>query len=532
MKSFKEEQRMVMKKTGIIIIITLLVLGGLALAKENGNYKANGPKGFVKATGFVADNQPTNDRQDDQNHDRGMNLIAAAAKQKTKVAKAIKNLNNFRKRVITPATIRKLEGDFQAAKSRFMIAVNAHSQRKNQWIIARDRYNRACRDKDSAECQKLLNESIDRARQYLENSANMAITYLQQVKDKVDSTDSIPHDQVAEIDSDINDYISQLNDVLADLEKADTKDEIKADAKKIDSIWTSARYRVRSYAAYMLGSKVMSLSFRSDTLSDRLDCYLSEIEDQGKDITSLQDKVDEFNSRIEDARNYWNETEQLYEDLRILMKSKDKDLRQIREKSDELKDKVTEAHDSLNQAQKLLTQIFREIRSYDVNVASCNGVDYGHECENDSDCGSDETCQSYKCVANGHECENDSDCGTGEACESFKCVANNVNSYDDCIDSCKDVKSTCLEGDEYANEESQATFCNDQYDTCADICADAANKVCNDTYDSCADNCSDDKAACLDGNDYANEESQATFCDDQYVTCGDVCSFARDDCLV
>ncbi len=503
-----------MKKTFAILILGLFVLGGLALAKENGNTGNNNVKnsdanGFVKSTSRAVADPPDNGRNDAQNLNRGMNVIATAAKEKTRVINTIHKLENFRKRVLTPANIKKMEDNFQAAKNRFMNAVNNHSQRKSQWILARDRYNKACRNNaDSVECQKLLNDSIDRARQYLENSANLAISYLEQVKDKVDSTDSISDDRAAEIDSDIDKYINQLNDVLDDLNNADTKDEIKADAKKIDDIWKNARFRVRSYAAYMLGSKVMSLSLRSDNLADRLDCYLSEIKDQGNDIGNLQDKVDEFNSEISDSRTAWDEADQLYEEMRVLMKADDRDTQAIRNKADEIKDKVAEAHDSLRKAQALLTQIFREIRSYKVNIASCNGV------------------------ANGNACDNDNDCSANQVCNSGSCKAAEVNDYKYCIDTCKDDKSSCLEGDDYANEESQAGFCKDEYNSCADSCADAANMVCNDAYDDCAGNCSDGKETCLHGDDYANEESQADFCIDEYDDCIGVCTDDKENCIV
>jgi len=282
----------------------------------------------------------------------------------------------YRKRVLVQKTVRRWEEQFNNAKERFQKAKQAHAEKTRRWNEAKKNLKDACEDPESDTCKEAEEQAISDAKEFLINNVNLIIDHLDQIKSKVLASDKIDEDRAQEITDDIDNKISALNDTLTDIDNAQTKEEVKDTAKEVNNIWKKSMFKFQAYAAHVLNSRVSFIIKKSERLEDRLYCLSDQIEGN---TTDLSDNIEEFSSKIASTKEDYEKAKELYNEIRELRTEDEKDREAIEEKTKEMVELTKSANEKLKSANKQLVEIFKELRTENVDMSQCRESDEVYE---------------------------------------------------------------------------------------------------------------------------------------------------------
>jgi hypothetical protein len=291
--------------------------------------------------------------------------------------KKVKMTDIYRKREISQDDIKFWQKEFADAKERFRNATNREQDIKNKWLLKKDQWKLKCASVNSTECQELEAQAIENAKEFLNTSITKAIEHLNQIKSKVASSDSLTQEQVNEMNTYIDLRIDELEKIQDDVDKADTREEVKSAAQDLGRSWMKVRWQAVAFIAHITNTRVDVIIHKSEKLEDRLDCALQQMKDAGNDTAAIDSKIDAFSEKVADARDDWKKAKDLYAEIRALAKNNTNGTNNdaVKAKAEEMKTMVQSAHDKLQEAHTLLTEIYREIRASGVDVGSCKDPD-------------------------------------------------------------------------------------------------------------------------------------------------------------
>jgi hypothetical protein len=286
--------------------------------------------------------------------------------------RTINSSDLYRNRNLTQERLAHWEEQFQKAKERFDDAQQKQQERRDSWLQKKQEWEQKCNDTNSTECAQLQAETIERAKEYLNNSVTMAIQHLEQVKSRAEESDSLSEDQLTEMSDYIDERLSNLQAIQDDIPDAETKGDVKALAQRLEAEWRIVRYKAVAFAAHIMNTRVDIIIRKSEKIEERLNCALQQMEDAGNDTSALDAKVDEFSAKVQSAKDEWRQARDLYAEIRNMS---DDDRNATKEKSEELKAHVTSAHDDLLEAHGILNEIHKEIRASGIDISACSVED-------------------------------------------------------------------------------------------------------------------------------------------------------------
>jgi hypothetical protein len=291
--------------------------------------------------------------------------------------KKVKAADMYKKREIKADVLKGWQNLFQKAQERFQNATENEKIHRAGWMDAKSAWKQKCNDTNSTECQELEQQAIENAKIYLNTSATAMISHLEQIKATVQESDIISDDEVTEIVESIDAQIESLNSVIDDIEAADTKEEVKAAAKELDGIWRATRWNAVAYVAHVMNTRVDTIIKKSEKLEERMDCVIAQMDNQSIDTSAIEDKLNNFSEKVQDAKDDWKKAKDLYTEIRALAitNKNGSNNDNIKEKAEEMKTLVDSAHGKLKEANKLIVEIAREAKESGANISSCNARD-------------------------------------------------------------------------------------------------------------------------------------------------------------
>ncbi|MBD3203193.1 hypothetical protein GF327_02785 [Candidatus Woesearchaeota archaeon] len=290
-------------------------------------------------------------------------LLALSRKQRENIINKninqIKNqLNKYELKKINAKEFYKLreiaENKIQFAKKRYMEAKKNYIKAKKNYLDSKQAFNKAIKSGDDESAKTY-------AKEFLTELSDMIIKSLEKIKYNIESNDDINNEDAEEMINDIDDMIESIEQAKKDLESAETKEEIKKAGKKITDSWKRIKYRAKFHAGIIINSKVMDVLKRSERLEIKLEKTLARLEEQGYDVTGVDDLVDEFSEKLLKAETKFNQGKEKFQAAKNLTikNSSDKEINELIQEGNEL---VQKAHVLLREAHKILIEIIRTIK--------------------------------------------------------------------------------------------------------------------------------------------------------------------------
>jgi hypothetical protein len=259
----------------------------------------------------------------------------------------------FRQRVVENA---------EAARNRFEALKNRHDEIKDDLKEERSAWQETV--KSGSE-----DEQVEAGKKYFDKTAELIINNLEKIKSKVQESDDLTEEEVAEIVADIDEKIAEIEEAKEDMEAASTKQELKAAASEIVQRWKDMEHKVKLHLEYLGRAKVMDVMKRSEYLERRVENALVRLEEQGYDTSEIDALLGQFSEKVDGAREQFKEGNELLIKARNMAKANESK-EQVKAAVEDGKELIKGAHEMLVDAHEISKEILAKIREMTGSIES------------------------------------------------------------------------------------------------------------------------------------------------------------------
>lgn len=283
-------------------------------------------------------------------------------KEKAKEYKSFKEKNGKRME-IAKEKLERAKEMFAEAKEKYNKAKENLEKSKEKFENAKSLYRACNTNATSEECVKAKEDVKESWREKLLSTADIIIEHFQKLKSKTESNDRLNEEEQNKTIVWIDAKIAEANTIKAEIENAQTKDELVAAAKKLQSLWENSKVKAKGYAGRVVTDKFAGILQQSKQLEVKLDRVLEKMDSNGKDTAEVKDLVDKFHADINDAETHFDAAKVKFLNMED---AKDTDAPSDYETlKDEAQNEITEAKKSLDSARDTLRQILEKVRAAD-----------------------------------------------------------------------------------------------------------------------------------------------------------------------
>jgi hypothetical protein len=193
-------------------------------------------------------------------------------------------------------------------------------QAKERYNEVRDQYN-ATREKleearqdcaeNTTECHRVR---TGEAKTFLLSSTEMVLSALNRVKSEIlantDLSNETKNDLLDEIDARIIE-VESAKAVIGDLSANVTQEEVKNATETIREAWKETRVTLKWSVGYILNARLANILERTDDLSRRMHEARDRLAAKGKNVSSIDEKMADFDAKLAQAKAEWNIAEDI-----------------------------------------------------------------------------------------------------------------------------------------------------------------------------------------------------------------------------
>ena len=250
--------------------------------------------------------------------------------------------------VIKPQTVKA------RTTARYTNTTNQQIESKQALLNVKNQLKNA----ETPEERKQLRKQLQTVAQgHLVRTIDRMIGRLECLQERVKAAEqqgNVPEGASANIDR----YMLRLEGKKLEAENADTPADIISAARDIRGEWGEIRSEIAHHTRYMLTARIGNYVEKSEGLSGRLDEEISKLADQGVDTTSLEDKLNDFDDKIDCVRTSHILARDALEDG----------------DHDEVGQAVRRANTGIGDANQIIRAIFLELREYRVGSVVLDGT--------------------------------------------------------------------------------------------------------------------------------------------------------------
>ncbi|MDP2909046.1 MAG: hypothetical protein Q8N77_04550 [Nanoarchaeota archaeon] len=204
---------------------------------------------------------------------------------------------NFKVRELNTERIKEAVKNYGLAKQDFEKVRERAKEINTEFLKAKQDFKRCTEN-----CEEKEAKVLEQAKSFLTNTADSIIKHLEKIRNRVESSEDLTEEEATEIITKIDAQIKELEDAKAKAEAATTKDELKEATKTIRDDWKKIRNHADWYVGKLALAKHGGVIVKLKHLELRLQKVLERMEENGKDTSTIQPLVDEFNTHVEEAK--------------------------------------------------------------------------------------------------------------------------------------------------------------------------------------------------------------------------------------
>ena len=267
-----------------------------------------------------------------------------------------RDVNKTHIREMIQARVELAKERYAQAKERYQTAKQNYLQARKRINATKEKYN-TCKGNRTEECDKVRAQVKTNSKQFLGNSADRVVAMLEKIKERVSSceylSDEEVEERVAEIDAKIAE-IEESQGIIENLDNESTNSEIKAAVGKINQAWKKSQIVMKRQVGDLTNEKIGGIVIKSEKLAERLQNAIETLEEQGEDVSELEDMMDDFNGKVESAKQHQEQARNKYQEA--------KTAGEVDEAMKEANRHMQEAHKELKEAHTMLAQMLRQIK--------------------------------------------------------------------------------------------------------------------------------------------------------------------------
>ncbi len=198
---------------------------------------------------------------------------------------------------------------YNTAKSEYLQVAGFYEDARHDWITARDRY-RAYKTADNGE------DALEKGKEFLLNADKALVAHLEMVSAYVEGEPCLNDTERENIISELNTYIKWLEEKQPEIENATTKQELTDIAGTVRNKWWEIRPATKRIVGHVMNTKVLWVITNAESAADKTADAIEQLKGQGKDTTDLEAWLNDFNTKIDIAKEKHQAAKEKYAAIR------------------------------------------------------------------------------------------------------------------------------------------------------------------------------------------------------------------------
>ena len=262
----------------------------------------------------------------------------------------------------------------QQVQKEHQIAEEKYKQVRQVYQSARIRQNEAFQNyRDIKATEKDPQALLDAAKRYVQNTIDSMIAHLEALKENAENAAQEGYAPDQEIER-IKTHIARLEEIKQDVSDANTMQEIQNTVQELRREWRAMKNEARYFTSHKAIRHIEIFLAKADTIPEKIESVIGQLEDAGADTTGLREKFDRFNEEIDAAEEAYEKAKEIYQKRNGFDPSGQITNTAASENSlSEMNSYLREANMHAREAARILKDIFNEIRGYR-SVVFLNGT--------------------------------------------------------------------------------------------------------------------------------------------------------------
>ena len=214
---------------------------------------------------------------------------------------------------------------------------------------------------DSEKCVEMNSKSFEIGRDLLLKGTESAIEHLKQIIAKIEASEDVSSEDAKMRLNELNTYITSLVSLYEMVENAQTKEELKEAAIKLETLWALIKFDSKVQTLKLMNDKLEGIYNRAKSVENKLKCSLTPVSDEKEKEILIN--LEKYNDLLESAK-------EKHEKGILLLNSalRDKNFEQI----EESKNLMLESYNIIKKSQGLIISIFNKIKNAGGELNACN----------------------------------------------------------------------------------------------------------------------------------------------------------------
>lgn len=206
--------------------------------------------------------------------------------------------------VVAAPAVSPMKEDYKALKDRY-------NEYKNRYDKATGTYQDAVAKYQREKSKSNEDELRNRTREVLLRAIDAMIAHIEVLKIRAveaEANGTIPF----KASENFAGYITELEAKKTDVQNAQTRADFVTAIKSIKEIWTKVNLEVKYAAGYVITTKIGDTLTKADNLAARLEEEIAKQKAAGRDVSRLEEKLNEFKEWIAEARTSYDSAKSAY----------------------------------------------------------------------------------------------------------------------------------------------------------------------------------------------------------------------------
>jgi chromosome segregation ATPase len=242
---------------------------------------------------------------------------------------------------------RTVKTNYSSARQQYVNEVNFYKKSKMEFLTAKAKFQKQKNSENKAELE-------DKTKELLESAVNVAIKKLETIKTWIAENKSLSENDKKSIISEIDEDISWLNVRVSKIQGA-TLSELKEEAKEVREYWKNNRIKAKRVVGTVQASRINFVINKAETVSEKINEKITELKDAGYNVTELKKKLEDFNEKIELAKEKYNSAQAKFKEIDNLS-----DADALFKEGHAF---VKEANDYVKEAHSILVELVKEMKN-------------------------------------------------------------------------------------------------------------------------------------------------------------------------
>lgn len=263
----------------------------------------------------------------------------------------------FKARALEKSKIGKAQANLVKARERYQEALAGLDKAKLR--LEQAKTSKVCKTApESEECTKAREELRASAKEKLVKHADIILNSLESGKEKAVASEYLTDEEEADAAAFFDGQIAKFTVIKAEIESAETKEDIVAAAKKLSEAWQEMKHRINAYIEYASNARMAGIVVKAEHLAAKLERVMERMAENGKDTAAVEPLVEEFKDLLETAKTKFKSAHSLLFEI----KTKELTAEEKKTKLDEANALIKDSKKALQDANAKLREIFQKLK--------------------------------------------------------------------------------------------------------------------------------------------------------------------------